>query len=113
MDCSKVEKITDVTDQIGYIDTKSGGQGDSEWVSCGQDGSYNELQNKFDKHFKGITTESWMSKSMCACCKSLKPTGKEKVSWLKFYKCLLSKASETTNTFTKINELIKWHEARV
>jgi len=112
MDCSNVKKITDITDQIDYNDTNGSGKGDGKWVSCGQDGIYNELQNKFDKHFDGITKESWMAKSMCGCCKKLKPTGKEKVSWLEFYKCLLSKVSETTETFKKINKLIEWHKAR-
>ena len=112
MDCSNVKKITDVTDQIDYNDTHGGGRGDSMWVSCGQDGDFNELEDKFFEHFDGVTKESWMAKSMCECCKKLKPTGKEKVTWLKFYKCLLSKASETTETFKKINKLIKWHEAR-
>lgn len=90
IDCSNVEKITDVTNQIEYKDIHAIGQGDSKWLSCGQNGNYNELQDKFNKHFKGVTKESWMAKSICECCKNLKPIGKEKVSWLKFYRCLLA-----------------------
>ena len=113
MDCSNVGKITDVTDQIDYKDTHGGGRGDSKLVSCGQDGSYNELKNKYDEHFNGITKESWMAELMCNCCKKLKPTGKEKVLWSDFYKCILSKVSkEKQRTFKKLQELIKWHEVR-
>jgi len=113
MDCSNVKKITDVTDQIDYHDTHGGGQGDSKWVSCGQDNGYNELKNKFDKHFDGITKESWMAELMCKCCKKLKPNGTEKITWSKFYKCILLKVpQDKEKTFKKLNELIKWHEAR-
>ena len=113
MNCSNVEKITDVTDQVDYDDTIGGGHGDSKWVSCGQDGSYNELKDKFLKYFKGVTNESYVAKLMCECCKKVKPTGKEKVLWSNFYKCMLSKVTkETPNTFKKLQELIKWHEAR-
>ena len=91
MNCSNVKKITDVTDQIDYDDTRGEGKGDSKWVSCGQDGSYNELQGKYDKHFSNINeaNEALISSIMCECCKKLKPTGKEKVTWLKFYKLSL------------------------
>ena len=108
MDCSNVKKITDVTDQVDYDDTHGGGRGDSTWVSCGQDGSYNELKDKFLKHFKGVTKESAMAKLMCKCCKTLKPTGREKVSWSDFYKCILSKVSdEAPETRKKLQELIE------
>ena len=45
MDCSNVKKISDVTNQIDYVDNKSGGKDDEKIVSCGQDGNYNELQD--------------------------------------------------------------------
>ena len=113
LDCNYVEKITDVTDQIDYEDTYGGGRGDSKWVSCGQDGDYNELENKFLEHFDRITKESWMAKLMCGCCKKLKPKGTEKVVWSKFYKCILSSVPrDKEKTFRKLNDLIKWHEAK-
>ncbi|MDD5401095.1 MAG: hypothetical protein PHQ93_07915 [Sulfurimonas sp.] len=113
MDCSNIQKITDVTDQVGYDDTNSGGRGDSKLVSCGQDGGYNELKDKFIKYFNGVTQESYVAKLMCECCKKMKPTGKEKVLWADFYKCMLSKVTnETPNTLKKLQELIKWHEKR-
>lgn len=113
MDCSNVKKITDVTDQIDYDDTRGGGQGDSKLVSCGQDGDYNELKDKFDEHFDGVAKESWMAELMCNCCKKLKPTGKEKVHWSEFYQCILSKVTDKTpNTLKKLQGLIKWHKAR-
>ncbi len=115
-DCSKVKTIEEVTELWEHEDKVGGGQNDSKWVSCGQDGStsgYSELKKNFDRNFKGITNESWMAKLMCQCCKKLKPTGKEKVTWLEFYKCLESKVTnETPNTLSKINDLIKWHESR-
>jgi len=113
MDCSNVKKITDVTDQIDYNDTNGSGKGDAKWVSCGQDSSYNELQDKFDKHFDGITEESWVSKLMCECCKKLKPTGKEKVHWSEFYQCMISNVTDKTpNTLQVLQNLIVWHKAR-
>jgi hypothetical protein len=113
MDCSNVKTIINVTDQINYKDPHGGGKGDSKWVSCGQDGDYNELEDKFLKHFKGVTKESFIAKLMCECCKKMKPTGKEKVVWSDFYKCMLSKVtSKAPNTLKKLQELIKWHETR-
>lgn len=110
MDCSNVKKITDVTDQVDYDDMYGGGHGDSKWVSCGQDGNYNELQDKYDKHFSDIN-EALIAEIMCSCCKKLKSTGKEKVSWLDFYKCMKSKlnADKHPRTIKKLNELIKYH----
>jgi len=113
MDCSNVKKITDVTDQIDYNDTNVGGQGDSKWVSCGQDGSYSELQDKYNKHFFNIN-EALIAEIMCQCCTKLKPTGKEKITWLDFYQCMKSKLNETRhpNTIKKLNELIVYHKRR-
>ncbi|MDD2356473.1 MAG: hypothetical protein PHX13_01010 [Thiovulaceae bacterium] len=75
--------------------------------------SYNELKDKFLKYFNGVTKESYVAKLMCECCKKLKPTGKEKVLWSNFYKCILSNVTkETPNTLKKLQELIKWHETR-
>jgi len=111
MNCSNIKKITDITDQINYKDIHTGGQDDSKWVSCGQDGNYNELKNKFDQYFNGIANEGWIAKLMCKCCKKLKPTGKEKVSWLEFYQCLLSQITDDTpNTAKKLRELIAYHK---
>jgi hypothetical protein len=114
--CSKVKTIEDVTNLWDYDDENGKGSGDAEQVSCGQDkksSGYSELQDKFDKYFDGIAKEKWISKLMCQCCKKLKPTGKEKVSWLKFYKCLESKVdSDTPKTLKKIQELIKKHTSK-
>ena len=116
MDCSNVKKITDVTDQVDYDDTHGGGRGDSTWVSCGQDGSYNELKNKYDKYFKNIIgiPEKLVASIMCKCCKKLKPTGKEKVTWLQFYICMKSRLTleDHPKTIAKLNELIEYHTSR-
>jgi len=115
LDCNNVEKITDITDQIDYEDTHSGGQGDSQWVSCGQDGDYNELQDKYDKHFKNVSgiPEKLIASIMCNCCKKLKPIGKEKVTWLKFYECMKDRLTLQNHpkTIKKLNELIEYHKS--
>jgi len=113
MDCSNVKKITDVTDQIDYNDTNGSGKGDAKWVSCGQDGSYNELQDKYNKYFSNIN-EALISSIMCKCCKKLKPTGKEKVTWLEFYKCMKGRLNleNYPKTIEKLNELIEYHKSR-
>lgn len=110
MDCSKVKKITDVTNQVAYVDDNAGGKNDSNLVSCGQDDSYNELKDKYDRHFSHIN-EELIAEIMCKCCKSLKPTGKEKVTWLEFYKCMKSKLNKTDHpkTIKKLDELIAYH----
>jgi len=116
MDCSNVKKITDVTDQIDYDDTRGGGQDDSKLVSCGQGGGYNELKNKYDKYFKNISgiPEKLIASIMCNCCKKLKPTGQERVSWLEFYKCMKGRLTLENHpkTIKKLNELIEYHKSR-
>lgn len=111
MDCSKVKKISDVTNQVDYVDDNAGGKNDSKLVSCGQDDSYNELRDKYNKHFSDISSEELIAQIMCKCCKSLKPTGKEKVTWLEFYECMKSKLNKTNHpkTITKLDELIAYH----
>ena len=102
--CNGVKTITDQVDQKDEVD---GGPGDGKWVSCGQDGSYNELQNKYRKHFSDIN-EDLIASVMCKCCKELKPTGREKVTWLEFYKCMKSRITSKKHprTFKKLESLI-------
>ena len=111
IDCNNVEKITDITDQIEYNDKKDGGKGDSQKVSCGQDNGYNELQDKYNKYFKNVKgiPEKLIASIMCKCCKKLKPTGKETVSWNDLYKCMRSKLNnvDQTNTIKVLDSLIK------
>ena len=111
MDCSKVKKISDVTNQVDYVDDNAGGKNDSKLVSCGQDDSYNELRDKYNKHFSDISSEELIAQIMCKCCKELKPTGKEKVTWLEFYKCMKSKLNMDKHPMTikKLEELIAYH----
>lgn len=115
LDCTHVEKIKDITDQIDYEDKKGGGEGDSSQVSCGQSKD-DELQNKFDEHFKKVNgiPEKLIASIMCKCCKKLKPTGKEKVTWLRFYECMKSRLNikDHPKTIKKLNELIEWHKKR-
>ena len=46
---------------------------------------------------------------MCKCCKKLKPTGKETVSWNDLYKCMRSKLNNVDhpNTIKVLDSLIK------
>ena len=110
MDCSNVKKISDITDQIDYVDDNAGGKDDEKIVSCGQDGKYKELKDKYDKYFN-LLNEEFVAKIMCKCCKELKPTGKEKVTWLEFYKCMKSKLNMDKHPMTikKLEELIAYH----
>jgi len=115
LDCSNIQNVVNVTDQIDYKDKKSGGSGDAKFVSCGQDGNYNELENKFKKHFEPLNVkESLIAMIMCKCCKSLKPTGKEKISWLKFYECMKKRLTIENHpkTIKKLDELILYHSKR-
>jgi len=109
--CNNIKKITDITDQIQYQDQKAGGKGDSEQVSCGQSNGYNELKDKYNKYFKDVKgiPEELIASIMCNCCKKLKPTGKEKVSWNDFYKCMRSRLSNDKHpkTIKVLDTLIK------
>ncbi|KAB7890299.1 hypothetical protein [Poseidonibacter ostreae] len=111
IDCTQVKRITDITDQVDYEDKKSGGKTDSQKVSCGQSNGYNELKDKYDKYFKNVKgiPEELIAKIMCKCCKKLKPTGKENVSWNDFYKCMRSRLTEDNHpkTIKILDKLIK------
>ena len=50
---------------------------------------------------------------MCKCCKELKPTGKERVTWLEFYECMKKKLNKEKypKTIEKLNALIAYHRA--
>lgn len=84
-DCSIVSTIQDVNNQYNYTDTHSGGLGDWNKVSCGQNGIYNELKDKFKKYFSHYS-ETSVAKAMCECCKLF--SGKP---WEDFYACLRNK----------------------
>lgn len=111
INCDEVKRISDITDQVDYDDKKSGGKSDSQQVSCGQDGSYNELKDKYDRYFKDVKgiPEELIARIMCRCCKKLKPTGKEKVSWQQFYICMKSKLTmeKHPKTVKVLDTLIK------
>jgi hypothetical protein len=82
IECSEVSSIQDVNNQYDYTDTHSGGRGDSSKVSCGQNDSYNELRDKYNKHYSGAQEED-IAEAMCKCCKTT--SGK---TWDEFYKCM-------------------------
>ena len=112
LDCTDIKKINEITDQITYIDKVSGGAGDSNQVSCGESKS-NELLNKYNEHFSNIN-EALIASIMCKCCKKLKPTSKEKITWLEFYACMKSRlnAEKHPKTIKKLDALIAYHQKR-
>ena len=63
---------------------------------------------KYFKNVKGIP-EKLIASIMCKCCKKLKPTGKETVSWNDLYKCMRSKLNNVDhpNTIKVLDSLIK------
>lgn len=67
-DCNKVFSIRDVNDQYHYTDTHSQGLADSVKVSCGQNGSYNELRDKYNKYYSHYREQD-IAQAMCRCCK--------------------------------------------
>lgn len=72
-----VTSIQDINDQYDYTDKNPGGAGDKMWVSCGQDGSYNELQEIYDTHMKakvniGFFTEQEALNALNSACFNIK-----------------------------------------
>ncbi|MEL0614008.1 hypothetical protein [Marinomonas arenicola] len=45
-----VKTIRDINDKFSYTDENPGGKRDDSLVSCGQNGSYNELQYIYDTY---------------------------------------------------------------
>lgn len=80
--CSNVSTIQDVNNQYNYTDTHSGGLGDWNKVSCGQKNGYNELYDKYIRHYSGKPQDE-VAKAMCKCCETT--SGK---SWDDFYDCM-------------------------
>lgn len=66
--CFTVSSIQEVNSLYNYIDGNPGGFGDNKKVSCGQNGSYNELRNKYNLYYSHYR-ESEVAKAMCRCCK--------------------------------------------
>jgi hypothetical protein len=89
MNCEDMTSIDGINDFYDYIDRKNKGKGDSAEVSCGQDGSYNELKNIYNSKLKNLVDlekipEKQAIIALCKACKELKkPRNREE-----FYKCL-------------------------
>ena len=70
------KSIKDINDLYNYKDEHPQGEGDSELVACGQDGTYNELWYIYDTHLKpsideGKITEQQAINALGTACKSL------------------------------------------
>ena len=48
----KTMSIKDINDKYDYVDEHPQGEGDSLFVSCGQNGTYNELQYIYNNYLK-------------------------------------------------------------
>ena len=104
LDCSNIQTIKDISNQVDTIHKSEDKNSDRKWVSCGQNDEYFELYNKYKSHFQ-LYDEKIIAHLMCFCCKKLKPIGKEKVTWKQFYECMI-KQIRTDKNFKFKNELL-------
>lgn len=87
--CDDVNKITDVTNQFGYEDISGEHRTmDSQLVSCGQDGSYNELKYIYDQHLSvyvedGDITKEQAIKGLCEVCHMFESERRERGEFYK------------------------------
>jgi len=93
LDCSNLEKPSDITSQCSYNDTYSGDSRDE--VSCCQsknDGnSYDELEHFFEEYFdKNRHNKKLFLKAMCECCNE---KGQSKWKWQAYIDCMNKKLS--------------------
>jgi len=119
LDCSNIQTIKDISNQVENLNKSKDKKSDKQWVSCGQDNDYSELYNKYEKHFEEFD-EKIIANLMCVCCKKLKSNGKEKVTWLEFYECMkqnntspllpFSEYAKSSILKDKLNELIEKHK---
>ena len=73
---SVISSIKDINDKYDYEDEYPQGKGDSPKVACGQNGTYNELQNIYDKYLKPEIDKGTISKqealdALDSACSSL------------------------------------------
>jgi hypothetical protein len=68
-----VTSIKDINDYFEYDDKTRGGKGDSPLVSCGQNGTYNELEYIYDTYlalFVATDKDTSKEKVLQAMCKA-------------------------------------------
>ena len=78
--CTKVKTIQDINKQHNYSDEFPDGERDDDYVACGQEGNYNELQNIYDTKLKKYVDvkkekkfpEKEAIKALCETCAELK-----------------------------------------
>lgn len=95
--CEDIQSIEDFHKKLAkWNDYHGGGKGDSSKVSCKQVGkNYDELMDKFTKHYEKNYTEKQVVQAMCRCCKEKLLTKKPD----KFAKLFLSEAYDEWDAF--------------
>lgn len=89
--CDDVREVSDVTDKFKYDDISNEHRGkDAQLVSCGQDGTYNELEYIYDNHLlpyvaEGELTKEQAIKGLCEVCHGYDSTRRDR---RKFYRLL-------------------------
>lgn len=92
LQCENIKTIKDINDQYTYEDKTPNGKRDHSLVSCGQEGSYNELKYIYENILKrycdlGAFTKDEALEAMCETCSELEsPRSREK-----FYEVLSNK----------------------
>lgn len=72
VDCENIKEIQDINKQYDYED-KIPGDKRNQYIACGQDGSYNELKNIYEKWLepeidKKKFTKEKAIKALCETC---------------------------------------------
>jgi len=91
LDCSNLNKPSDITSQCSYHDTHSGDSRDE--VSCCQskddNNNYDELERFFNRYFdENIHNKKLFLKAMCECCNE---KGQSKWNWDRYIECMKKK----------------------
>jgi hypothetical protein len=92
--CDDVREVTDITKQFEYEDISGEHRKeDGQLVSCGQDGSYNELKYIYDAHLSFYVecediTEEDAIKALCEVCHMFDTNSRDRKD---FYKKLSKK----------------------
>ena len=76
VDCCSISSIKEINDKYNYEDSSGPSKKDSDLVSCGQKGAYNELEyiykTKLKKHVENKTfSEPAAIRALCEACYEL------------------------------------------
>lgn len=92
VDCCSISSIEEINDKYNYDDSFGPSKKDRELVSCGQNGSYNELEHIYKTKLKKYVENKTFSelaavRALCEACYELKSPRKR----ADFYKLLSEK----------------------